>query len=242
VAVVWGFAITLAIYATSAISGAHLNPAVTIAVSIFRHENFPARKIVPYVASQMVGAILAATVLLGLFSGVCDRFEAKNNIVRGQPGSQLSAMWFGEYFPNPAIFGTDEEAFQAVTPANAFFGELIGTSFLLFFILALTDKRNPNAPSGNSNLYAYFIGFSVAIIISIVAPLTQAGLNPARDLGPRIVAYFAGWGKIAIPGPRGVEWWLYIVAPVIGGVIGAALYDGLVGHFHQPIPETEAAA
>ena len=242
VAVVWGFAITLAIYATSAISGAHLNPAVTIAVSIFRHVNFPARKIVPYVASQMVGAILAATVLLGLFSGVCDRFEAKNNIVRGQPGSQLSGMWFGEYFPNPAIFGTDEEAFQAVTPANAFFGELVGTSFLLFFILALTDKRNPNAPSGNSNLYAYFIGFSVAIIISIVAPLTQAGLNPARDLGPRIVAYFAGWGKIAIPGPRGVEWWLYIVAPVIGGVIGAALYYGLVGHFHQPIPETEAAA
>lgn len=239
VAVVWGFAITLAIYATSAISGAHINPAVTLAMAVFRRRDFPARKILPYVISQMIGGMLAAALLYGLFSGACARFEAQKGIVRGEPGSQLSAMWFGEYFPNPAMFGTDQAAFRAVTPTNAFLAEVVGTAFLLFFVLALTDGRNPNAPSGKSNLYAFFIGFTVAILISIIAPLTQGAFNPARDFAPRIVSYFAGWGKIAIPGPRGVEWWLYIVAPLAGGLVGAGIYEALIRRFYPfPLPVT----
>jgi len=205
VAVVWGFAISLAIYATSAVSGTHINPAVTVAMALLRPKDFPARKVPLYIVSQLIGGVLASLVLLGLFSGICLRFEAAHGIVRGQPGSQLSAMWFGEYFPNPAILGTDEVAFRAVSAANAFAAEAVGTAFLLFFVFALTDRRNPNAPSGRSNLYAYFIGFTVAIVISIVAPITRAGLNPARDFAPRIVAYFAGWGPIAIPGPVGAN-------------------------------------
>ena len=239
VAVVWGFAISLAIYATSAVSGTHINPAVTVSMAVLRPRDFPAKKIAPYLASQMIGGVLASLVLLSLFSGVCLRFEAAHNLVRGAPGSQLSAMWFGEYFPNPAIVGTDAAAFKAVSTANAFAAEAVGTAFLLFFVFALTDRRNPNAPSGRSNLYAYFIGFTVAIVISIVAPLTQAGLNPARDFAPRIVAYFSGWGAIAIPGPRGSEWWLYILAPIVGGLVGATLYDSLVRRF---LPAPEAAA
>ncbi len=238
VAVVWGFAISLAIYATSAVSGTHINPAVTIAIATLRSRDFPARKVPLYLLSQMLGGVLASLVLLGLFSGVCLRFEAVHNIVRGTPGSQLSAMWFGEYFPNPALLGTDGVAFKAVPPATAFAAEAVGTAFLLFFVFALTDRRNPNAPSGRSNLYAYFIGFTVAIVISIVAPLTQAGLNPARDFAPRIVAYFAGWGPIAIPGPRGSEWWIYIAAPIVGGLVGATMYDNLVRRF---LPAQEAA-
>ena len=238
VAVVWGFAISLAIYATSAVSGTHINPAVTVSMAVLRPRDFPARKIPAYLVSQMLGGVLASLVLLSLFSGICVHFEAVHNIVRGTPGSQLSAMWFGEYFPNPAILGTDAPAFKAVSPANAFAAEAVGTAFLLFFVFALTDRRNPNAPSGSSNLYAYFIGFTVAIVISIVAPLTQAGLNPARDFAPRIVAYFAGWGPIAIPGPRGSEWWLYILAPIVGGLVGATLYDSLVRRF---LPAPEAA-
>ena len=96
---------------------------------------------------------------------------------------------------------------------------------------ALTDKCNKLAPI-EANLHPFLIGFVVACIISIVAPLTQAGLNPMRDFAPRIVAYFAGWGTIAIPGPRGCEWWLYIVAPLVGGLIGALVYEKLV-HPHQ---------
>jgi glycerol uptake facilitator protein len=229
VASVWGFGIALAIYAVGAVSGAHINPAVTVAMAIFRRREFPARKIAPYIGAQMVGGILASVVLLGLFGGTCRHFERTHEppIVRGEPGSQLSAMWFGEYFPNPDIYGTDADAWAQVGPGAAFAGEAIGTAFLVFFILALTDRVNTLAPTG-PNLHPFFIGFTVAAIIGVVAPLTMAGLNPMRDFAPRLVAYFAGWGEIAIPGPRGVEWWLYIVAPLVGGIAGGAVYHYLL--------------
>ncbi len=231
VASVWGFGIAMAIYAVGSISGAHLNPAVTLAVAVFRKGSFPASRIAPYIAAQMVGGLLAATTLLMLFGPTCRQFEAKHNppIVRGQPGSQLSAMWFGEYFPNPAMYGTDQAAFAQVTPALAFVGEALGTGLLVFFIFALTDKRNRLSPT-RYRLEPFFIGFTVSIIIAIIAPLTQAGLNPMRDFAPRTVAYFAGWGSMAIPGPRGCEWWLYIVAPLIGGLVGAAVHQALRAH------------
>lgn len=142
------------------------------------------------------------------------------------PGSQLSAMWFGEYFPNPAVYGTDQAAFALVTPAMAFVAEMLGTAMLVCSIFALTDPRN-QAAAVRYRLHPFFIGFTVAAIISVIAPLTQAGLNPARDFAPRLVAYFAGWGRIAIPGPWGCEWWVYILAPLIGSPRGAAIWQGL---------------
>lgn len=226
VAVVWGFAIALAIYATGAISGCHINPAVTLAMAVYRPADMPKGRVVPYLLAQLAGAMLAAATLLVLFGPSCAAFEASHSILRGQAGSQLSAMWFGEYFPNPAVYGTGPDAWAQVPVATAFLAEAIGTAFLLFFIFALTDSRNKLAPTA-ANLEPFFIGFTVAIIICIIGPLTQAALNPARDLGPRLVAYFAGWGEVAIPGPRGCEWWLYLVAPVVGGLVGAGAYEFL---------------
>ncbi len=137
VASVWGFAIALAIYAVGSVSGAHLNPAVTLAMAVYR--KFPAGKVLPYVLAQMIGGVLAAATLLVLFNGTCLHFEATHHLVRGMPGSQLSAMWFGEYFPNPAVYGTDAEAFVQVGVKTAFVAEAVGTAFLLFFIMALSD-------------------------------------------------------------------------------------------------------
>lgn len=224
VATVWGFGIAMAIYAVGAISGGHLNPAVTLSMALFRRESFPAKRVLPYWAAQMAGGVLAALTLLALFGPTCRQFEVKHNIVRGMPGSQLSAMWFGEYFPNPAMYGTDIAAFAQVTPEMAFAAEALGTGLLVFFIFALTDPRNRLSPT-RYRLEPFFIGFTVAALISVIAPLTQAGLNPARDFAPRIVAYFAGWGNIAIPGPRGCEWWIYILAPLVGGPVGAAVWQ-----------------
>ena len=240
VAMVWGFAIGLAIYAVGAVSGAHINPAVTIAMAVFRPDEFPPRSILPYLAAQTVGGILASLLVLSLFAGTCAHFEASHDppIVRGETGSQLSAMWFGEYFPNPAIYGTDPEAFAQVPPAVAFAAEAVGTAFLVFFIMALTDGCNNLAPI-EGRMHPFFIGLVVAIIIAIVAPLTQAGLNPMRDFAPRLVSYFAGWGEIAIPGPRGMEWWLYIVAPLLGGLLGAGVYHKCI--FPYQVGERVAA-
>lgn len=238
VAAVWGFAIALAIYAVGAISGCHINPAVTLAMWVWRGKDFPVRKVPGYIVAQMIGAMAAAATLLALFGPTCARFEAERGLVRGQPGSQLSAMWFSEYFPNPAIYATGPEAWLQVPATTAFAAEAIGTAFLLFFIFALTHPRNTCAPLA-SGLTPWMIGFTVAIVICIVGPLIQGALNPARDLGPRIVAYFAGWRSIAVPGPRGCEWWLYVVAPVVGGLIRAGVYEGLTG-LRAPNERTDA--
>ena len=221
VAVVWGTAIALAIYATSAISGAHINPAITLAFSVWR--GFPRRKTPFYVLSQLLGAIAASATLYALFHNLIEQFELGKGIVRGAVGSQLSAMLYGEYFPNPAIVGTTTKAFGSVTHAQAMLAEAIGTAFLAFFVFAVTDADNRNRPSGT--FFAVFIGLTVAIVIAIVAPLTQAGLNPARDLGPRLFSYLAGWGRVAIPGPRSGFFTVYILAPCIGALAGAGLYQ-----------------
>ena len=218
VAVVWGIAVALAIYAVGAISGAHINPAMTIAFAAFRR--FPFRKVGPYILSQLAGAFLAASLLFALYGGVISRFEQAHNLVRGQAGSERSAMVYGEYFPNPTA---QDPSPQTVSLLQAMLAEGVGTAMLAFFVFAVTDRHNPGRPNGT--FFAPFIGLAVAIIISIIAPLTQAGLNPARDFGPRLLSYLAGWGSIAIPEPRGGFFAVYILAPVLGALAGAATYE-----------------
>jgi glycerol uptake facilitator protein len=223
VAIVWGLAIALAIYTVGAISGAHLNPAITIAMAIWR--KFPANKIIPYIIFQIAGAFVGSLILYALFNGAIAHFEAVNHVVRGGLGSEKSAMMFGEYFPNPGILGVTPEAYGTVSHFTAMLAEGIGTALLCCFIFALTEARNPNNPRFITPL---FVGLAVSIIISIIAPLTQAGLNPARDFGPRLVAYLFGWGEVAIPGPRGGFFTVYILAPIIGAIIGGGMYQLLV--------------
>ena len=226
VAVVWGFGVTLAIYATASISGAHLNPAVSLAFAVFRRKEFPAVRLLPYWASQLAGGVLGGLTVLWLFGPFITEFEAAQGLVRGEPGSQLSAMVFGEYFPNPAIFGTDQAARDLISPARALAVEAFGTAILVLMIFVLVDRNNAALPT--KHLAPFFIGFTVAVLISLFAPLTQAGWNPARDFGPRIVAYMAGWGDIAIPGPSS-GFWVYIVGPLIGGPTGAAVHEFILG-------------
>lgn len=233
VAVVWGFGVTLAIYASAALSGAHLNPAVSLAFALLRGRDFPVQRLVPYIAAQLVGAILASVTVALLFYRFIERFERAKDLVRGMPGSELSAMIFGEYFPNPAMFGTDAAAHALVSPWQCALVEGFGTAILVLVIFALTSPSNAIAPK--ANLVPFFIGFTVAVLISLFAPLTQAGWNPARDFGPRLVAYALGWGEIAIPGPRG-GFWAYIVGPMIGGPIGGLVWQ-LAGQRYLVTPD-----
>jgi len=235
VGVVWGVAIALAIYATSALSGAHINPAITAAMVAFR--GFPVRKAPFYVAAQFIGALLAAATLYALFGNVLHDFESAAGIIRGQGGSELSAMVYGEYFPNPAIARTMKWAPATVTLLQAMLAEGIGTAFLAFFVFAVTDGHNRGGPG--RRLGPLFIGLAVSIVISVIAPLTQAGLNPARDFGPRLFAWFAGWGDVAIPGPQGGFFTVYILSPIVGALAGAAAYQYLIRP-GLPIIETVA--
>jgi len=243
VAVVWGVAIMLAIYMVGAISGAHINPAVTIASAVSRR--LPWRLVLPYVAAQVAGAFLAAATLFLLFGPYLAKMEREKQVVRGQPGSEITAMCYGEYFPNPGPLSstpgtysheTHERINALVSEPVAFFAEALGTMFLAMVIFAVTDDGNRGAPP--VGLAPVFIGLTVAGLISFIAPLTQGCFNPARDFGPRLFAYFAGWGSVALPGPRGLSFLtVYVLAPVVGAVVGAGFYNRLLRHSAPGIDE-----
>ncbi len=243
VAIVWGLAVNLAIYLVGSISGAHLNPAITVSMAIYRPDSFPVKKIIPYIAAQLIGAMLAATVLYGMFSKTLIQFEAVHHLVRGDVGSELSAMMFGEYFPNPAIYGTTPQAFAQVSKVIAFIAEFLGTALLALGVFALTDRRKFDGPRTGFRILTYFIGLVLAICIIIFAPFSQAGFNPARDFGPRLISYITGWGSIAIPGPRGGFFLVYILAPIIGAIVGGGIYKIIsVASPVKEVDEIEKAA
>ena|SRR5437870_1338816 len=234
VGIVWGIAIMLAIYVVGGISGAHINPAITIALAAWGR--FPRGEVLPYIGGQMVGAVLAAAVLFGFFSPFLAEKEKDKGVVRGQSGSEITAMCYCEYFPNPGRLGTIEGPISPdhlaqlnvlVSEPVAMLAEVLGTLILALVVFALTDERNLAAPA--SRLGPVFIGLTVAVLICVIAPLTQACFNPARDFGPRLVACLAGWGTIALPGPRPTGFLtVYIVAPIIGAVAGGGLYTRII--------------
>jgi glycerol uptake facilitator protein len=238
VATVWGFGVALAIYCSAGLSGAHLNPAVSLAFALLRPASFPARRLLPYCLAQLAGAVAAGCVVAALFWPFLLRFEADKGILRGAPGSELSAMVFGEYFPNPAVFGTDAAARALVSPLHAVTVEAFGTAVLAFVIFAVTARRTAAAPA--AQMAPFFIGFTVAVLIALFAPITQAGWNPARDFGPRLVALALGWGVIAIPGPAG-GFWVYVVGPLVGAPLGGLAWR-LLGLEGEGDPAAEARA
>jgi glycerol uptake facilitator-like aquaporin len=138
-------------------------------------------------------------------------------------------MCFGEYFPNPALALPD----HSVTVGMALGAEIVGTCVLLLVILSLTDRRNMSYQNAISKSWApFWIGMTVAVIISVFAPLSQGGFNPWRDFGPRLVALCFGWGKIALPGPRS-GFWIYLVGPIIGALLAAGVYVVTLGRHYQ---------
>ncbi|MSR59986.1 MAG: MIP family channel protein [Planctomycetaceae bacterium] len=237
VAIVWGIAIMLAAYVCGAISGAHINPAMTLALAAWGR--FDRRRVPHYLVSQLAGAFVAAAVLFFLYGPQLTAREVQKGIVRGGPGSEITAMCYGEYYPNPGSISTAEGPFvsaaaheefkKRVTQPMAVGAEVLGTLILALVVFAVTDERNPGRPA--AGFAPVFIGLTVAVLISIFAPLTQACFNPARDFGPRLFAYFAGWGPVAIPGPNGIGFFtVYIVAPIVGAWLGAGLYERILRH------------
>jgi glycerol uptake facilitator protein len=162
-------------------------------------------------------------------------------------------MCYGEYFPDPGSISTGDlkkgdqvraalEAQREQFPASAaFLAEVVGTMLLALVVFAVTDPRNTAAPM--ANLAPVFIGLTVAVLISVIAPLTQACFNPARDFGPRVVAWAAGWGEVALPGPRSPGWLtVYILAPIAGAVAGGGLYLGVLRPAEpEPPPKGEVS-
>ncbi len=236
VATMWGLAVTFGIYVAGSVSGAHFNPAVTIAMAAFR--GFPKRNILPFILSQTAGAFAAAACLYYFWHNLIHQTAAKLNLEIGAPGSQKLMSIFSCFYPSPGI-GTDATAWAMVSTSQAFFIEVVLTAFLLLMVFALTEPENTGMPQ--AGMGPLFIGFVVAGIVGIGGSLTMDAVNPVRDFGPRLFGYLVGFGSIAFPGPRGHEWWLYLVAPIVGGLIGAALYRYGVQRFLPKPVKVKAA-
>lgn len=228
VAIVWGLGIAFAIQLTGSISGAHLNPAVTLGFTVW--QGFPKAKIIPYILAQFAGAMLAALLLLLLFGDALTSFETAQNIIRGQPGSEASAMVLAEFFPNPGGRPLAEATMQ-ISEWRAMVVEIVGTAVLMLVILSVT---NPNNRGSLSAYVPWTIGLTITVLISLFAPLTMAGFNPARDLGPRLIAAFAGWGSEVFR-TNGTGWFtVYIIAPILGAQLGGLLHARLLAPAYRP--------
>ncbi|MGH9446383.1 MAG: MIP/aquaporin family protein, partial [Terriglobia bacterium] len=171
------------------------------------------KKVLPYCVSQGIGGFLGAGLVYTLFQPVIDHFNAASHLTRAAGGAA------GVFFTHPGL---------AITPAHAFSDEIVLTAFLLFGIFAVTEQYNEMAPMANSS--ALIIGLLVATIGASMGYLEAWAINPARDFGPRLFCFFAGWGAAAIPAP-GNYWWVPIAGPLVGGVVGATAYQILIHPF-----------
>jgi glycerol uptake facilitator protein len=238
----WALAVAMAIWVAGGVSGAHINPAVTLAFAVRR--KFAWVKVAPYIVAQVCGAFVGAAVVFLVYFNAIDAF----NLVNRTPRSSGSAL------ATYSIFATFPAGYFHGGYAGPLIDQIVGTAFLLIFVVAIIDLRNTAV---GSNMAPLIIGFAVAAIGMSYGPNAGYAINPARDFGPRLFSYFAGWGKVALPGTYhslGLNFtgyfWIPIVGPLIGAVIGVLLYDLFIGDvLHArlkqaeqvtgPIPETQ---
>ncbi|MFN8941760.1 MAG: MIP/aquaporin family protein [Acidobacteriota bacterium] len=194
----WGVAVALGVAISARISGGHLNPAVTIASALLR--GFPWSKVGPYVAAQMAGAFVGAGVVF---------LNYKPAFLKVDPMLEKTAGVFATFPAFPEM------------PLAGFMDQVIGTALLLFVVSALTDENTLGAPAWMTPL---LVGLVVVAIGMSFGALHGYAINPARDLGPRLMTVVAGFRNNGLTDGSGV-WLIPVVAPVLGAIVGAAAYD-----------------
>lgn len=207
----WGLGVTLGIYVAGRISGAHLNPAVTLAFAVFR--DFPWRKVLPYSIAQIAGAFVAAALV---YRNYLPAFQQVD------PQLQKTAGIFTTFPAFPSL------------PQAGFLDQVIGTALLLLLVFAITDEFN--TPPG-ANLAPLLIGLVVVAIGISFGGMHGYAINPARDFGPRLFTVVAGFHNNGITDGARV-WWVPVLAPLVGGVLGAGLYDFAIRRFLRPGAES----
>ena len=201
----WGLAVTMACYVAGGVSGAHLNPAVTLALAV--HRRFPWGKVAPYVLAQVAGAFVAAATAYATYR---EAFTAFDGGVRQIAGAQGTA----------GVFATYPQTFLSTFPGG-FIDQVVGTALLVLVIFGITDRRNAPAPG---SLTPVVVGLLVVLIGMTFGYNAGYAINPARDFGPRLFTAIAGWGSGVFTAANS-WWWVPVVAPCVGGLIGGAVYD-----------------
>jgi glycerol uptake facilitator len=207
----WGLGAAMGVCVAGRISGAHLNPAVTLALAACK--GFPWRKVVPYSLAQFLGAFVAALIVRWNYSEVLSGFD---------PGSTAKSQ---------GVFSTLPARGLGVSEWGAFRDQIIGTAILLFLILAVTDML---ATPRQAILAPFIIGLMVVAIGMAWGANAGYAINPARDFGPRLASFLTGYEGAFRDTTGYPYWWIPIVAPIIGGPVGAGLYQALVGRHLPP--------
>ncbi|MCW1957394.1 MAG: aquaporin family protein [Mycobacterium sp.] len=203
----WGLGVAMAVYVAGRLSGAHLNPAVTVALAAFK--GFPTRKILPYIAAQVAGAFVGALLV---------RFNYSDLIHNVDPDHTKATQ---------GIFSTSPDA--NVSMFTAFTDQMIGTAILVAVIFALTSAVN-NPPLANTG--PLIIGLLVVAIGLGWGANAGYAINPARDLGPRVASFITGYHDawFSANGPQ-LYFWVPIIAPILGGLIGGGLFVFCIERF-----------
>jgi glycerol uptake facilitator protein len=201
----WGLGVTLGVYTAGGVSGAHINPAVTVAFAV--RGGFPWRKVLPYAGAQVLGAFVAAALVRWNYAEALAAFD---------PGHTAESQTVFSTLPN------------GVGVLGGLRDQVIGTALLLLGICAIIDERN-QAPKGN--VAALMIGLLVTAIGMAFGAVAGYAINPARDFGPRLLSWLTGFDSAWVTPAGDPYWWVPIVGPLVGGVLGVVAYDQLVGRF-----------
>ncbi|MFI8230775.1 MIP/aquaporin family protein [Streptomyces sp. NPDC085900] len=214
----WAFAVVFGVYVAGGVSGAHLNPAVTLAFAVRR--KFAWAKVLPYWGSQLVGAFTGAALVYGVYHNAISAFDSASKGPKTNGHTLATFSIFGT-FPAPYFHGGIW---------GPLIDQIVGTAFLVMLVVALIDLRNTAV---QANLGPLLVGFAVAAIGMSFGANAGYAINPARDFGPRLFTWLAGWKELALPGSLSgafsAYWWIPIVGPLIGGVIGVLVYDLFIG-------------
>ncbi len=211
----WGLGVMLGVYVAGKISGAHLNPAVTVALAAFA--GFSWRKVVPYALAQTAGAFVAALIVRWNYTEVLGKID---------PGHTIKTQGVFSTLPGNGALPVHEW--------GAFRDQVIGTAILVFMILAITAARSTPPLA---NLAPFIIGLLVVAIG--MAWGTDAGyaINPARDFGPRLASFLTGYKTAFSDQYHNIYFWVPIIAPIIGGLVGGALFKYALEPYLNRIPE-----
>jgi glycerol uptake facilitator protein len=213
----WGFGVMLGVYVAARVSGAHLNPAVTLSLAIFR--GFAWKKVAPYALAQTLGAFVAALLV---------RWNYTEILAKADPGHTIKTQTVFATLPGNGTFPVSEW--------GALRDQIIGTAILVLVIMALTDIRN-TAPK--ANMGALITGLLVVAIGMAFGADAGYAINPARDFGPRLASYLTGYRHAWRDQYGDLYFWVPVVGPLIGGPVGAAIYQFLVARF-LPTQELQA--
>ncbi len=210
----WGIGVTLGVYCAARLSGAHLNPAITLALAAYK--GFEWRKVLPYSVAQLCGAFVAALIV---------RFTYADLIATIDPEHTVATQGIFSTLPGNGVYD--------VSITTAFADQVVGTAILVFVVFALTTATN-NPPV--ANMGPFIIGLLVVGIGMAWGVNAGYAINPARDLGPRLATYFTGYDGAMRDQNGTLYFWVPILGPLVGGLIGGGLFKLMI---EKHLPEEE---